>query len=117
MLIHVALVRTDVSEEHSTSITRVTRIGMLTMLVVTNNQAMLCSVLPLLVTANIPSSPILVTLMMEPIHSSETLVLSRATWCNIQEDGILYSHCCENLKSYIKLNLRKQFFITTTARK
>jgi hypothetical protein len=46
----------------------------------------------LLVTANVvPSSPILVTLMMEA---------TRATRHNISEDGILHSHRRENLKSY-----------------
>jgi hypothetical protein len=49
-------------------------------------------VLQLLVSANvIPSSPILVTLMMEAIRFSETSVLTRATQRNFPEDGILQS--------------------------
>jgi hypothetical protein len=55
----------------------------------------------LLVTANVPSSPIFVTLMMEALNSPETSVLTGAIWHNIPEDDILHSHCCENLKSYI----------------
>jgi hypothetical protein len=41
----------------------------------------------LLATADIPSSPILVALMMEVIHSSETSV--RAAWRYITEYNIL----------------------------
>jgi hypothetical protein len=61
----------------------------------------------LLVTANvIPSSTILVTLMMDVTRSSERLVLKRTTRRNIPEDGILHSPRRENLKSYIALTGR-----------
>jgi hypothetical protein len=43
----------------------------------------------LLGTASVPSSPIFVTLMMEALHSSEMSLLTRATWHNIPEDGVL----------------------------
>jgi hypothetical protein len=45
----------------------------------------------------VPSSPILVTLMMEAPSSSETLVLTRATQRNIQEDVILLVSLFGNL--------------------
>jgi hypothetical protein len=64
MLRRVALVRTDVSEELSGSIIRVTRSGALT------------------------SSRILVTLLMEALSSSETSDLTRVTQCKIPEDAI-----------------------------
>jgi hypothetical protein len=58
-------------------------------------------VFQLLVTANVvPSSLILVILMMEAINSSETLVLTRVTRRHIPEDDILHSHSSEKLKSY-----------------
>jgi hypothetical protein len=76
MLCCVALVRTDVSEELSSSFIRMTRIGEL-------------------------GTTLLVTLMMEARRSSETSVLTSVTRRNIPEDVILHSHCHENLKSYI----------------
>jgi hypothetical protein len=46
-------------------------------------------VLRLLVTANVgPSSPLVVTPMMEALCSSETLVLTKATRRNNQDDGM-----------------------------
>jgi hypothetical protein len=41
------------------------------------------------------------TLKMEAICSSETSVHTRSRWRHIQEDGILHSHRCENLKYYL----------------
>jgi hypothetical protein len=47
------------------------------------NAVFLRSVLRLLVTANVPSSPILVTLMIEALNSSEMSDLKTATRRNI----------------------------------
>jgi hypothetical protein len=41
--------------------------------------------------------------MMEALSSSETSVLTRGIRRDVPEDGILRSHCRENLKSYISL--------------
>jgi hypothetical protein len=101
MLSRVDLVRTNVSEELSASFVRVTRNSELgTTLAVTRNRRTLRRNTKLLVTANVlPSSPILVTLMVEALSSSETSALTRAAQRNIPEDAILHSHCCKNLKS------------------
>jgi hypothetical protein len=78
MLYNVALVRTDVSEKSIASIIRATRIGGLgTSLAVYPlkhaAKEYYVSMLRLIVTVNIiPSSPILVALMLEAICSSET---------------------------------------------
>jgi hypothetical protein len=73
----------------------------------------------LLVTANVvPSSPILVTLLMEELSASETSVLTRAIWRNIPEDGILRSHGRENDKSYRRVTclLRQNLTVTSNLR-
>jgi hypothetical protein len=73
MLRRVALARNDISEERNASIIRMTRTGELGMLV----------------TANVvPTSPILITLMMKAIGSFETSFITGVTWRNIPEDGI-----------------------------
>jgi hypothetical protein len=80
----VALVRNGVTEERIASMIRVTRIGTLrkTLAVIINRRMLRRN------TSNIPpSSPILVTLMMEAIRSFETSV--GATQHDISEENIL----------------------------
>jgi hypothetical protein len=74
MLRRLALVRTDVSDEHIASIIRVTKIGELGItLAATSNRSTL-----------------------------RTPVLTSATRHHIPDDDILHSHRRKNLKSYVK---------------
>jgi hypothetical protein len=70
MCIRVTLLRTDVSEERTASVIRVTKIGEL------GTTSALCIMFQLIVTTVVPMSLIFITLMTEAVRSSETSVLT-----------------------------------------
>jgi hypothetical protein len=113
MFSRVAFVRTDVSAQLSASIIRVTRISDLGTFAVSSNRRTL-RVRRLLLTANVPRSLVLVTLMMEALSSSETSGLTRIIRRNITEDAILHSHRRGNLKYY---TLKPNLFIVEKSQK
>jgi hypothetical protein len=53
------------------------------------------------IAANLPSSLILVSLMMEGIRSYETPVLTTATLRNVPKEDVRHCNVCEDLKSQI----------------
>jgi hypothetical protein len=89
-LCRAALVRTNVSEELSAS---------------------LCSSLQCASVASygyVPSSPILLTLMMDALSSSETSALIRATWRNIPEVAILHDDDDETMSKDLNMQSVKE---------
>jgi hypothetical protein len=113
MLRRMALIRTDISEELIASIIRATIIGDLgATLAVSSYRSthivFLHSFLRVLGIVNfVPSSPILVTLMMVALRSSETSAVTRAALRNIPGDCILISL----LYFWVKLFLEIYFSI------
>jgi hypothetical protein len=102
MLHRVALEITDVSEEHTNSIIRVTKIGEL---------LFLRSVFRLLVTVDVVlSSTILVTLMIQAIRSSESRFLE-------EPRGVTSQKTAFSIDTAVRTsNLKKMFMVSERGR-
>jgi hypothetical protein len=104
MLRRVALVRTDVSDKRSASIIRVARISEVGTLAVISNPtyvAFLRSERRLLVTANVvPSSSILVTLLMEALRSPKRRFLQEPCDVTSQKTAFFNKH---SIRTYVNL--------------
>jgi uncharacterized protein YebE (UPF0316 family) len=111
MLRRVAVVRTDVSGEHVASIISVT------FFTITAVKTLKCYIVFRRFLQELHSviSQKTVFFIVTAVKTSNLntfpSVLSRATPCNIPEDGILHSHRRENLRSYTNMLLDETFSV------